>query len=196
MITTLLALSLASSPVADDTDTVQRRQAALADLSLQLREETPPDAPASRTRVLDALDRYAAAGVFPHNHDSQTPVPLFLDTHGTPCAVAFMIMASGRDDLTRAIAADNNQVLLPHGDDGRVALWAAQNGFTVDELTRIQEPGYDLTEHEEPKPQLVKRSDRNNVQAPRAQAPKRIAKNVDLRSSLRAKAKPEMVARR
>ncbi len=147
----LVALfALASAPIpalANDDAYVQSRRAELYDLELQLGEETPAlsaSLKAARLDRLHALRAYADAGVFPHNHESTTPVPLFIDSHDTPCAVAFMILTSGDngEQLGRAIAADNNRVLLPH-DDGRIASWAAANGFTLAELERIQEPDYD-----------------------------------------------------
>jgi hypothetical protein len=110
--------------------------------------------PPSRARLLGVLDRYARAGVFPRpTSDRSRPRrieppraydgpghPLFRDQHGTFCAVGELIHATD-PALAQDLAERWADAFLPEIDDPRVARWAEEQGFELDELAWIQ-PSY------------------------------------------------------
>ncbi len=116
-----------------------------------------PRRAAARTAALDALDAYADAGRFPRPSGPVTArlrrvqpprafagpgvrAPIFEDAHGTRCAVGHLLGLSRPDLVARVRDADNG-VHLPELDAPEVDAWAAEHGFTRDELAWIQ-PGY------------------------------------------------------
>lgn len=94
----------------------------------------------ARGRALAALRRYRLAGRFPHNH--RVPgarVPIFVDEHGTPCAMAYLIAESGSVDLVQRIAATRNLALIRQlADDPELVAWLRANGMTAAEAARVQ----------------------------------------------------------
>ncbi|MDE2942723.1 MAG: hypothetical protein OXT63_00760 [Gemmatimonadota bacterium] len=96
-----------------------------------------------RNTALNWLREYRERGEFPHNHThAGGRVPVFVDEHGTPCAVAYLLQRSGRENLVREIAgADNNAYAWELADDGRFSEWLDEMGLTLEEAARIQ-PGY------------------------------------------------------
>jgi len=98
---------------------------------------------AARARHIGVLRRYAAAGVFPHNHDFPgRMVPFFVDEHGTLCAMAYLIARSGGEDLVERIRATRNRAYIPElAGDPELRAWLEQAGLTLEEAARIQ-PAY------------------------------------------------------
>ncbi len=116
-----------------DVEGVLRRRATDA-LSASQRER--------RNAALNWLREYRERGEFPRNHTHAGRVPVFVDEHGTPCAVAYLLQRSGREDLVREIAsADNNVYAWELAADARFSEWLAETGLTLDEAARIQ-PAY------------------------------------------------------
>jgi hypothetical protein len=99
---------------------------------------------AARASHLDRLHEYAARGVFPHNHDVPgRRVPVFVDEHGTHCAVGYLMAMSGEGALVSLIAAERNLARVPELIDvPGVAEWLDAAGLTLDEAAAIQ-PAYD-----------------------------------------------------
>lgn len=96
----------------------------------------------NRKRGLIALKKYIEAKNFPQNHDFPgIRIPYFIDEHGTPCAVAHIMIESGFESLARKISGLNNHIYLDQVDDSEVAKWVANSGFSLDELRLIQ-PSY------------------------------------------------------
>ena len=97
----------------------------------------------ARARNLDQLRAYRERGVFPHNHvalDHRTPV--FVDEHGTQCAVGYLIAQSGRSDLTRRIARTRNLATVAQlADDAELKRWLVEAGLSPVEAAMIQ-PSY------------------------------------------------------
>jgi hypothetical protein len=98
---------------------------------------------ANRSMLLDELRRYRQRGRFPLNHGYRTrAVPQFIDSHGTPCAVAHLMELSGQGPLVRQIAQTENSARV-----GRLArlpelrAWLTGAGLSLDEAARIQ-PSY------------------------------------------------------
>jgi hypothetical protein len=99
-----------------------------------------PDQRSARLRNLDRLRAYRKSGVFPHNHvvpDHRTPV--FIDDHGTLCAVGYLIAESGAEGLARRIAATRNLAWLPSlAGDPELAAWLDREGLGLEEAAMIQ----------------------------------------------------------
>jgi hypothetical protein len=98
----------------------------------------------ARQTALTWLQQYRAAGVFPHNHvRPDQRVPVFVDSHGTPCAVGYLLLRSGYDDLVEEIVrADNLIRVRDLRDHPRLVGWLDAHGVTLAEAALIQ-PGYD-----------------------------------------------------
>lgn len=190
MITIALSFALAALFPQTPVETVESTQELLYDVEEQLREEHPEglsvEQTAARLEMLDVLVDYANAGVFPHNHTAHDYVPIFIDEHGTHCAVAHLIKMSGHPELAAALASENNFLRLP-SDDARVLEWAHAHGFTMDELSIIQRPGYTARQREKKKmksPDQVARQMMMKDHALRAcvDAPTRMKVNFDVES--------------
>jgi len=97
---------------------------------------------AARLRHLDRLRSYAARQEYPRNDDFPGErVPYFVDDRGVHCAVAFLVAASGRTDLVGEVVAHLNNARVMNMRSPELAAWAAEEGFTVEELALIQ-PDY------------------------------------------------------
>lgn len=94
-----------------------------------------------RFHLLDELKEYAEAGVFPINDYLPYQNPVFIDRIGTHCAVGYLMMQSGNDDLARRIDAREKFAFIHEIKTPGIAQWAGEHGFTTDELAWIQ-PGY------------------------------------------------------
>lgn len=160
-----LLLSLTSLASAVDHDLVSDDAAIYAHLEAvesRLRAvEVSHLAPAQQARrgeLLDVLHDYRTVGVFPHNHSFEPhdrPVtfpglfpdagtdrtPVFVDEHGTHCAVGYLLAVDGRDALVDRIVDGGNLRYVHEIDDPELLAWAHEAGFTVDELAQIQ-PSY------------------------------------------------------
>lgn len=104
-------------------------------------EGLPAASVAERTALLDKLDAYADRGVFPQNHVLPVRNPVFIDPHGTACAVGQLMIESGHDALARRIHDEMNLAYVHDMKRDDVYAWAGEHGFTENELAWIQ-PGY------------------------------------------------------
>ena len=95
---------------------------------------------ASRALHIAALREYRERGIFPHNHQvAGRRVPVFIDEHGTHCAVGYLIARSGHEELARRIADTRNLATVPElADMPEVVAWLADAGLSVAEAARIQ----------------------------------------------------------
>lgn len=102
-----------------------------------------PSQRAARARRVDDLRAYIQRGVFPHNHQELTSrTPVFVDEHGTRCAMAFLIERSGEPALVARIARTRNLARIRDlAGDAALASWLVRNGISLDEAARIQ-PAY------------------------------------------------------
>lgn len=98
----------------------------------------------NRTHMLDKLNGYWKAGVFPVNDYLPYKNPVFIDRTGTHCAVGYLMMQSGHDELAQRIDRNEKFAYVREIKTAGVAQWADEHGFTVDELAWIQ-PGYPPT---------------------------------------------------
>lgn len=94
----------------------------------------------SRTQLIDWLRDYRHAATFPLNDGvSSGAVPIFRDSRGVLCAMAYLIHRSGRGDLVDDISANRNTAYVAElADDSRLVAWLDSTGLTVAEAARIQ----------------------------------------------------------
>jgi len=113
---------------------------------------------AMRTKLISWLRDYRNAGTFPENDRfADRAMPFFRDSHGTLCAMAYLVDRSGRGDIVDHIASTRNNAFIPElADDQALAAWLDESGLTVSEAARIQ-PQYG------PFPPVVIVSDENRV---------------------------------
>jgi hypothetical protein len=95
---------------------------------------------ASRSQLIEWLRDYRSAATFPLNDGvSSGPVPIFRDSRGVLCAMAYLIHRSGRADLVDDISANRNTAYVAElADDARLIAWLDSTGLTVAEAARIQ----------------------------------------------------------
>ncbi len=123
------------------------RAASVSKLSAQQR--------AMRVNLVSWLRDYRNAGRFPENDRfADRAMPFFRDSHGTLCAMAYLVDRSGRGDIVNRIAKTRNNAFIHElVDDPELVRWIAASGLSVDEAARIQ-PSYG------PPPVIVENGDR------------------------------------
>ena len=107
------------------------------------------DQAARRNALIGALIDYRNRAVFPHNHGPEPLALYFVDAHGTPCALASLIIASGHPGIVEAVRARMNDAwvyeIVEDPTLGPVlADWLDAHGLTVADAATIQVPGYTL----------------------------------------------------
>jgi hypothetical protein len=97
----------------------------------------------ARAAHLDVLREYRLAGRFPHNHGvSADRVPIFVDDHGTHCAVGYLLARSGETALVAHVASTRNLATVAElADEPGLLEWLYDNGLTAEEAGQIQ-PAY------------------------------------------------------
>ncbi|MCC6840006.1 MAG: T9SS type A sorting domain-containing protein [Flavobacteriales bacterium] len=96
---------------------------------------------AQRNSLLNDLEAYADRGVFPINYVLPYRNPVFIDPHGTACAVGQLIIESGHRELAERISHEMNLAYVREINLPELGVWAREHGFTADELAWIQ-PAY------------------------------------------------------
>ncbi len=143
----LCASAVAASPRVDCDDPREtlRIQTWLSGVEtfLRSRDVSHLTAPQRERRALHLshLQAYRVAGRFPHNHVTRELTPVFIDEHGTACAVGQLLLQGGAPGLAHQIARDHLLARLPELDSPALKQWARENGFTLEELALIQ-PSY------------------------------------------------------
>ncbi len=124
-----------------------RLQRHFADVDAELRaadvSHLSPAQRVARNEALDRLARYAAGARFPRNYHRAVRTPVFIDEHGTRCAMAHLIEEADGAALVAEVARSRNLAYVRElaGDPALVA-WLDRNGLTAVEAQRIQ-PAYD-----------------------------------------------------
>jgi hypothetical protein len=125
-----------------DADETLRIRTHLAFVVERLRARDPVEPAVARRRhvALAALEGYIARGVFPRRGEDPYPGrrPRFIDDAGVYCAVGFLIAESGEPELARAIDARHEYAFVRDIHEPALVAWAAEHGFTLDELAMIQ----------------------------------------------------------
>ncbi len=95
---------------------------------------------AVRSTLIEWLRDYRHAARFPLNDGvSGEPVPIFRDSRGVLCAMAYLIDRSGRRDIVDRVAGTNNTArLVDLTSDPALVAWLAWAGLSVEEGQRIQ----------------------------------------------------------
>lgn len=123
-----LALLFAAMPSFGEEKATQTRR--VADVYRQLLQE--------RMKNIERLRQYHEQGVFPRNYYRPGQVPVFVDVHGTHCAVGYLVKESGNTDLVSQIVKLDNYVYVKDVKDGPFIDWIAWSGLTQEECARIQ----------------------------------------------------------
>src|SRR5438874_13010640 len=92
-----------------------RRRMARVERLLRARDTMAlsPERREARKRMLDYLRAYYRRGIFPRNVENPgRHQPVFIDGEGRVCAVAYLMLASGQDQLARRIARDANAAYI------------------------------------------------------------------------------------
>ncbi|MFY0535977.1 hypothetical protein [Nannocystis pusilla] len=121
-------------------------------LELRGRDVTHLGAPqrAARERLIEELARYAREGRFPRNSMSREPLPIFIDPHGTRCAMARLIESTGHAALVARVATHRNFALIRELEgDAALQAWLDEFGLTAAEAGRIQPEYCFLTKAED-----------------------------------------------
>ena len=111
----------------------------------------------NRTRYLDLLAAYSAAGEFPHNDghpDDRRPT--FISADGNICAVGFLVEQTLGRDIADKVNDSFKYSFIQEIDHPAFRNWVENSGFTLKELAMIQ-PMYGTIIHDEVK------ENRNNI---------------------------------
>ena len=96
---------------------------------------------ATRAKLIGWLREYRDAGKFPENDRFPNRVPFFRDSHGTLCAMAYLVDRSGEGGpkIVDRIAKTRNNAYIPElTDDRDLVAWLDASGLSVSEAARIQ----------------------------------------------------------
>ena len=102
-----------------------------------------PHQEAARATLVGWLREYRDAGEFPRNDRfPHAVVPIFRDSQGTLCAMAYLIERSGRRDLVDRVARTRNTAYIAElADDADLRRWLDSVGLSAAEAGRVQ-PSY------------------------------------------------------
>lgn len=92
----------------------------------------------SRLYLIGLLDHYRQAGSFPLNYCRKERIPVFIDEHGTHCAVGYLMQQTGHEELALRIAMTDNYAWVKDIRDPELPTWQEASGFSLDELKLIQ----------------------------------------------------------
>jgi len=108
-------------------------------LRLRPVDHLAPEQLQNRLQGLDHLREYWMSGSFPSNiNRPYQRHPYFIDHLGVPCAVGFLIIQSGHEQLAERISWQDNDLYLDQMEDEELKEWIRNSGFTLDELRLIQ----------------------------------------------------------
>lgn len=92
----------------------------------------------TRSELIQKLEFYKNRGLFPMNYYRKERIPVFIDEHNTHCAVGYLLMETGFDDVAHRISANYNYAWVKEIDDAALPVWQRYSGFTLDEIKLIQ----------------------------------------------------------
>jgi hypothetical protein len=95
-----------------------------------------------RAHNLASLHRYVTTGVYPHNTYRTGPLNVWRDDDGHLCAAATIISLDHHPDLVAETAKTNVNLRLLDVTSGPLLDWMLTSGLTLEEIDRIQEPGF------------------------------------------------------
>lgn len=93
----------------------------------------------NRHKMLDLLNEYWTAGVFPINYDyPDQRIPCFIDKDGNICAVGYLIEQTAGRQITEEINSKFKYEYLLAMNDQTVDSWVQSSGLTKEECAMIQ----------------------------------------------------------
>lgn len=95
----------------------------------------------ARDTQIARLATYRKAKHFPRNHIALNRTPIFIDSTGAHCAVAYLMRESGHGEVADRIAAQDNFVRIEDVKSGPLIDWIHRSGLIQEEAALIQ-PGY------------------------------------------------------
>jgi len=102
----------------------------------------------NRLKMLDLLNEYWRAGVFPKNYDySEKRIPCFIDKNGAVCAVGYLIEQTAGRNSAEKINSKFKYSYLLEMNDKTIDNWIRNSGLTKLECAMIQ-PTYGSTTNE------------------------------------------------
>ncbi len=105
----------------------------------------------AREHTLVLLEEYARRGAFPRNEATAARMfPSFVDSRGTECAVAHLMLSSGRGELVERVRAKMNFAYVREmatAMGGELGAWARGAGLTPAEAALVQ-PDYCAEEYD------------------------------------------------
>jgi hypothetical protein len=112
----------------------------IAEIAARPMLQLAPAARAERAHLLALLGEYDRAGRFPRNEgQSAARTPIFVDRHGTRCAMAWLIEHTGGREFVARIARTANLAYIPDlAGDPELQRWLAGAGLDLAEAARIQ----------------------------------------------------------
>jgi len=96
----------------------------------------------ARAARLADLQAYTQAGQFPTNAWKPAPAPCFVGDNGVYCAVGYLMVQSGHQELADRIAQADNFIVLADHPQSLADDWIASSGLTFEECALIQ-PSYE-----------------------------------------------------
>ncbi len=112
------------------------------DASGRFRTEWRSYLAAERLTNIARLRAYQQRGVFPLNETQEGYLDIFVDSHGTRCAMANLIALSGQAALVAQVAQEDNTRQLAAVTEGPLLEWMLTSGLTQDEAAFVQEPDF------------------------------------------------------
>ncbi len=95
-----------------------------------------------RAHNLASLHTYVTTGVYPHNTYRTGPLNVWRDARGHLCAAATMIALDGKSELVAQTGDTNVNIRLLDVTAGPLLDWMLTSGLTIEEIDRIQAPGF------------------------------------------------------
>ncbi|TAG91463.1 MAG: hypothetical protein EAZ20_03285 [Bacteroidetes bacterium] len=95
-----------------------------------------------RKKHLEVLNEYWKRRNCPKNYYLPYRNPVFIDHEGRYCAVAYLMLKSGKEKFCKDVQKNNNFIYIRAIQNDEFSNWQKQSGLSIDELAWIQ-PGYD-----------------------------------------------------
>ncbi|CAN5161291.1 hypothetical protein BH11MYX1_BH11MYX1_35030 [soil metagenome] len=144
-----------------------------------------------RLHNLASLHTYVTTGVYPHNTYRTGPLNVWRDADGHICAAATIIALDHHADLVDETGKTNVNIRLLDVTSGPLLDWMLTSGLTIEEIDRIQEPGF---MPDRPSEQAYRREDAKlgrDYRATEAYLQKHVGEDLD-EATTRLMARPDL----
>jgi hypothetical protein len=117
-----------------------------------------------RAVQIERLRAYAKAEVFPVNDFQPGFASILVDAEERPCAMASLVIQSGRAELIYQLASANNGLQFGDVRDGELYEWILTSGLTQEEAAFVQEPDFFVSDELPPaERRLLTRGERDRL---------------------------------